>query len=164
MNRRFFTRAIVLLAVLTLPFGRMHAQAGKLPPFRMMQASGKLYKAENLPMGKPILIIYFSPDCEHCQKFMKNFFQKTNDFKKASVVMITYLPVEKLAQFDKDFSVQKFSNLYTGTEGTSFFVRNYYNIMQMPFTALYDKNGNFIASYSRDIPLNDLSKKLNSLN
>ena len=156
--------SLMALLIVVLPSGFVKAQAGKLPPFRMIQANGKLYKAENLPMGKPILIIYFSPDCDHCQKFMKEFFQKSNDFKKASVVMLTYQPVEKVVQFDKDYSIQKFSNLYTGTEGNSFFVRNYYNIMQMPFTALYDKNGNFITSYSREIPLKDLTKKLSALN
>jgi hypothetical protein len=35
------------------------AQTGKVPPFRMVLKNGKIYKAENLPFGRPIIIFYF---------------------------------------------------------------------------------------------------------
>lgn len=155
---------ICLLATLLLfCHAPVIAQPGKLPPFRVMQADGKVYKAENLPIGKPIVLLYFSPDCDHCEKFMNEFFKKTDAFKKASVVMITYLPIEKVAQFGRDYQVQRFANIIVGTEGMTFFVRNYYKLMEMPFAALHDKNGNLIKSYTRDIPLQDLSNLLNRL-
>ena len=65
------------------------AQAGKLPPFRIMQTSGKIFKAGDLPMGKPIIIIYFSPECDHCDKLMKELVKQKEEFKKASIAMIT---------------------------------------------------------------------------
>lgn len=139
------------------------AQTRKLPPFRMMQANGQVFKAESLPAGKPILLVYFSPECDHCQVFMKEFFKKGKDFSKTSVVMLTFTPVDKLAQFNKEHKTSAYSNIFSGTEGMKFFVRNYYNIMQMPFAALHDKNGNLIKTYSRDIPLKEVSEKLNSL-
>ncbi|MCU7548699.1 redoxin domain-containing protein [Chitinophagaceae bacterium LB-8] len=135
----------------------------KLPPFRIMQANGKLYKAENLPVGKPILLVYFSPDCDHCQKLMNEFFKSAEDFKKASIVMITYLPVDRVAQFNKEYEVQRFSNLVVGTEGMTFLVRNYYNLMEMPFAALHDKDGNLVKSYTRNVPLKELSNSLYQL-
>ena len=140
------------------------AQTGKLPPFRMMLANGKLFKAEDLPIGKPIIIIYFSPECDHCQKLMKELFKRTAELKKASIAMITYLPVDKVVAFQKLYGVNRYSNIYAGTEGSSFFVKNYYKLMEMPFAALYSKNGDFIKSYSREIDLNDLSKRLKKLN
>ena len=139
------------------------AQSNKVPPFRMTQSNGKLFNATNLPQGKPIMIIYFSPDCDHCQVMMKNWFKKVNDFKKASVAMITFLPIDKVMTFEKDFKVKQYPNIIVGTEGLSFFVRNYYQIMDMPFAALYDKNGNLIASYQKNIPLNELADKLKKL-
>ncbi len=77
--------------------------------------------------------------------------------------MITYLPVERVAKFVKDFSLNKYANIYAGTEGNSFFVRNYYKIMDMPFAALYTKEGVFVKSYEKNIDLNDLSRRLNNL-
>lgn len=148
-----------LLAVFVLA-STAFAQNGKLPPFRIMQANGNIFKAEQLPFEKPILVIYFSPECDHCRAFMKDFFKRASDFKKASVVMVTYLPVAEVTKFINDFNVSKYPNIYVGTEGSSYFLKNYYQIGDMPFTALYDKNGNIMVSYRKDPSLNDLALKV----
>src|SRR5690349_13413903 len=83
------------------------AQSGKVPPFQMMQANGKVFRAQDLPMGKPILLVYFSPECDHCEKMLKSFFKKASDFQKASVALITYLPVDKVAKFTKEYNLAK---------------------------------------------------------
>jgi thioredoxin-related protein len=148
-----------MLFLSTAAFG----QEGKIPPFRMMQSNGKVFRAQDLPIGKPIIIIYFSPECDHCEKLMKELFKRSSEFKKASIAMITYLPVENLSKFEKDHSLNKYTNIYAGTEGSSFFVRNYYKIREMPFVALYTKNGDLVKSYTRTITLKDLSEKLSKL-
>lgn len=161
MKRTF--RFFCLLGLLLFASTIASAQSGKLPPFRIMQANGKVFKAENLPFEKPIVIIYFSPECEHCTEFMKSFLKKASDFKKASVVLITFLPVQKVAKFNHEYKINTYPNITTGTEGDTFFVRNYYNIMDIPFAALYDKNGNLITSYQKTIPLTELAGKLKTL-
>jgi thiol-disulfide isomerase/thioredoxin len=167
MKNRYPILAVALLITMllcsTLAKTQVADKTVKLPPFRMMQVNGEVFKAEYLPIGKPILLIYFSPDCDHCEKLMTDFVKHAEAFKKASVVMITYLPVERVAQFKKDYSINRFSNIVVGTEGMTFFVRNYYNLVEMPFAALHDKNGNLIRSYERDVPLQDLSNLLNRL-
>ena len=155
---------IVLLILLLITTSFIQAQSGKLAPFKMMQTSGKIFKAQNLPMGKPILIVYFSPECDHCEKMLKNFFKQVTNFQKASVAFITYLPVEKVEKFEKDYNLPKYPNMYSGTEGSTFFVRNYYKIMDVPFVALYTKNGDFVTSYEKDVDLKVLAEKLRGLN
>ena len=140
------------------------AQAGKLPPFRIMQTSGKIFKAGDLPMGKPIIIIYFSPECDHCDRLMKELVKQKEELKKASIAMITYLPVEKVLEFEKTYSLKNYSNIYAGTEGNSFFLKNYYRLTEMPFAALYSKNGDLIKFYNKEVDLKDLSLRLNKLN
>ncbi|QNA46003.1 thioredoxin domain-containing protein [Lacibacter sediminis] len=135
----------------------------KIPPFRMALSDGNLFHASSLPMGKPVIVIYFSPECDHCQVLMKEWFKRSGDFRKASVAMITFLPLANVALFEKEFKTKQHSNIITGTEGTGFFVRNYYKVMDMPFVALHDKNGNLVSTYSKDIPLNTLAAKLRQL-
>jgi peroxiredoxin len=154
---------ILLLSWLLLVNTAVFAQAGKLPPFRMMQANGKVFKAEDLPMGKPIIIIYFSPDCDHCKKLMQRFFKHQASFKKASVAMVTYLPVEDVKKFVQKYSLSKYSNIYAGSEGNTFFLKNYYKLKQMPFIALYTKNGALVKSYTNEEAMPDLSNTLNTL-
>jgi thiol-disulfide isomerase/thioredoxin len=154
---------IIWLSCLLFTSSIALAQGGKIPPFRMLQSNNRIFKAEDLPMGKPIILIYFSPECDHCDKLMKELFGKAAQFKKASIAMITYLPIEKVSKFEREFSLNQYLNIYVGTEGTSFFVRDYYRLTEMPFVALYTSSGDFVKSYTKDVALKDLSDRLNKL-
>jgi thioredoxin-related protein len=154
---------IILLTGFLLVQTIVFAQVGKLPPFRMVQANGKVFKAEDLPMGKPIIIIYFSPDCDHCNQLMKDFIKRQANFKKASIAMVTYLPVDDVRKFVEKYNLGKYPNAYVGSEGNTFFLKNYYRLTQMPFIALYTKNGDFVKSYRNEEALTDLSNRVKNL-
>jgi thiol-disulfide isomerase/thioredoxin len=140
-----------------------YSQSNKVPPFQMIQSNGSLFKAENLPFGKPIVIIYFSPECEDCQQLTKELLNRINEFNKASIAMITYKSKDKVMQFVSDYHLDKYSNIYVGTEGDSFFVGNYYKVGKLPFIALYNKNGDLIKIYNKENSLDDLSEQLRYL-
>lgn len=162
MNRQIsFT--ILLLASLIINISAS-AQSGKVPPFQMMQPNGKIFRAQNLPIGKPIVIIYFSPDCEECQKLTKELLERINDFKNVSFAMITYQPIEMVSQYMQKNRLGTYPNIYVGTEGSSLFVRNYYNILKFPFMTLYNKNGDLIVKYtSTQVNVEDLHQRVKSL-
>jgi hypothetical protein len=74
------------------------------------------------------------------------------------------LPIDKVSKFEKDYNLATYPNMYSGTEGSTFFVRNYYKINEVPFVALYTKNGGFVTSYEKEVDLKLLAKKLKVLN
>jgi len=154
---------ILLFSLLLLVSVRVCAQSGKIPPFSMMQGSGKVFKAQDLPIGKPIIIIYFDPDCDHCEKTTKELLSRIAEFGKASIAMVTYMPVNKVIEFEKKYELKKYQNIYVGTEGNSFFLRNYYRLTTMPFIVLYTKNGDIVKEYRTYGPLTDLSIQLKNL-
>jgi thiol-disulfide isomerase/thioredoxin len=163
--KKYKRRWILILFYVTVAscsFGQK--QSIKLPPFQILQENRKIFKAEYLPMGKPIMVIYFSPDCDHCKSFIKELLKQSAKFKKASVALITYEDIDKVKTFYKKFAFYKYPNIYIGTEGTSFFVRDYYKIVSMPFVALHNKNGDLIQSFQRNIPINTLMTTLQKLN
>jgi hypothetical protein len=140
------------------------AQSGKVPPFRMVQSDGKVFKAENLPFEKAIIIVYFSPECDDCQQLTDGILSHMEDLKNVSIAMITYLGVETVSQFVNRNHLNKYSNIYVGTEGNYLFVKDYYKIEQFPFMALYNKNGDLIKKYSsKEINLNDILIRLKKL-
>jgi peroxiredoxin len=127
----------------------------------MVQKNGKVYKAENLPLGKPIIIFYFSPECEECHSVLKEILSRMEEFKSASIAMITYLSVESVAKFVDDNNLEKYPNMFVGTEGNLFFVLNYYDIVQFPFIALYTREGNLVKKYyNNQIDIDDLLRNL----
>lgn len=134
-----------------------------LPPFKMYRSDKTIFNAAELPKTKPVILIYFDPDCEHCQKLMKELFQKIDAFKKAEIIMVTFKSIEEVAGFEKLHSTQKYTNIIVGTEGVGFYLRNYYGLVTMPFTALYDKEGNLNYSYRKETPVDDLINRLKTL-
>jgi thioredoxin-related protein len=154
---------LMLLAGLLIT-STLSSQSNKIPPFQMMQADRKVFKAQFLPLGKPIVLIYFSPDCEECQKLTKEMLERIEELKNVSIAMITYQPVELVAQYVTKNNLGKYPNIYVGTEGSSLFVRNYYDIRLFPFMTLYNKDGDLIVKYtSKQVNVDDLLVRIKKL-
>ncbi len=138
-------------------------KAGEIPPFKMLQTNGRYFTAMDIPREKPIVIIYFAPDCEHCQVLMNELFKKMPAFKNTELVLVTFKSIEEVADFEKAYGTRKYDNIHVGTEGNTFFLRMYYKIQNTPFTILYDKNGKAICSYRAKTPVDDLISHINQL-
>src|SRR6478736_5276444 len=114
----FLTRGLICLSTTVLFSLAVLSQS--LPPFKMYRSDKTIFSAAELPKTKPTILIYFDPDCDHCQKLMKELFQKIEAFKKAEIIMVTFKPVEEIAAFEKLHNTQKYSNIVVGTEGVGF--------------------------------------------
>lgn len=153
----------VFLIGLIVLFFSVKVFSQTIPPFKLYRSDKTIFNAVDLPKTKPLVLIYFDPDCEHCQKLMTELFKKIDKFKKTQIVMVTYKPVEELAPFEKKYGTKKYSNITVGTEGLSFRLRNYYELVTMPFTALYDKQGNLNYSYRKETSVDDLVSRLKKI-
>lgn len=138
----------------------LFSQSTSVPSFKLTQANGSVYNSQSIVAGKPLLMVYFSPECDHCIVFMKDFFKRANEFKKSNVIFITYLPLDRVVKFAADFPVAKYPNITLGTEGMKFIVRNHYGIQNMPYAVVYNKDGKFMAKYEREIPIDGILNKL----
>jgi thiol-disulfide isomerase/thioredoxin len=156
-------RSSLLSGILILVSSITYSQHNKVPPFQIIQSDSKIFMAGNLPMGKPIIIIYFSPECEDCQQLTKELLNRIKEFNNASIAMITNLSLDKVKQFVTEYHLDKYPNIFPGTEGNSFFVGKYYGIGKLPFMALYNKNGDLIKIYDKDISIEDLLIHLRDL-
>ena len=164
MNRfRIYLTASIFSCFTFILFfpSRMNSQT--IPPFKMTLSNNKILNAADLPKGKPLVLIYFDPDCDHCQKLMTELFKKINSVKKVEMVLITFKSVTEVAAFEKKYTTSKYANMKVGTEGTLFYLKNYYKLVKMPFTALYDSKGNYSYSYRDETPMDDLIKRLQGL-
>ncbi|MDR0793921.1 MAG: redoxin domain-containing protein [Chitinophagaceae bacterium] len=165
--KRFFKSSLLgvgglllFITILLVISATAHAQRTKLPPFRIVQENNTVFKAGQLPQGKPVVLIYFLPDCEHCHVVITNLLKHINEFDKASVVMVTYYPPAEVGKFARKYGFDKRSNFYLGTEGNSFIIKNYYNLSKLPFMALYTKNGDLVKAYYSEEGFNDLLQQL----
>src|SRR5947209_3656227 len=64
-----------------------------LPPLQLILSdSATKYTKEDLPKNKQVLIVLFSPDCEHCQHEAEMFYAGRDLLSKVHIVMITTYP------------------------------------------------------------------------
>lgn len=159
-NRFVFSMLIVLLLIISQ---NGFSQAAKVPPFKIVKADGTLFRAQDLPLDKPIIIIYFSPECEECQKVTEELVSKIESYWKASIVMVTYLPVNTLEPYIMKNRLHIYPNIIVGTEGNSFFLRYYYNVVHFPFIALYNKKGDLVKAFYNETNLTEVTKRLKDL-
>ena len=139
------------------------AVSQSIPDFTMQLTNGKLFTAKDLSHEKPVIIIYFSPDCEHCQILMNEIFRRIQNFKNAEIIMATFNPLGEVIAFEKLYQTTKYPNIKVGIEKPIFFFRVYYNLENTPFTALFNKQGKLVISYKTQTPVDDLIKHLNTL-
>lgn len=156
---RFFLFACIIL--LLSQAGKAHAQS--IPPFRIQLTNGKIFTPQNLSKENPLLIIYFAPDCEHCQVLIHSLIKRITDFKKSQIVLVSFEPLRDVIKFEKNYHLSAYSNIKCGTEIPTFYFKNLFNLSKTPFTALYNKKGNLVISYQNETPLDDLMKHLKQL-
>lgn len=130
--------------------------ADDIPAFKILQTNGHFFQGSELDKHKPVVLIYFAPDCPHCQVLMEGLFKNLAVFRKTQLVLVTFKPVSELQLFERQFNTAKYANIKTGTEGTTYFLRYYYNINTTPFTAVFNK-GHMVCSYrNTDTPISEI--------
>jgi thioredoxin-related protein len=144
-------------------FYSLNISAQTLPAFQMKLTNGKVFSSSEISQKTPLILIYFAPDCEHCQALMKQIFSQINTFKNTQLVLVTFEPVQVLPAFEKEFQTPKYANIKVGSEVQPLYLQKYYQLQHTPFTALFDKNRKLIISYKEYTPLSDLIKKLKGL-
>jgi thiol-disulfide isomerase/thioredoxin len=135
-----------------------------IPPYHILTPDSVYVTPINLKKGKPVLIIYFSPDCSHCQHMMYELKPKMKDLKNTQVIMITFVQqIQAIRNFVRDFDLKKYPNFIVGTEGYTMVVQRFYDVHTTPFTALYDKNQKLVKSWDKAPTVDELTNEVKKL-
>ncbi|HEV7330601.1 MAG TPA: redoxin domain-containing protein [Flavisolibacter sp.] len=152
------------MAVLFVVPQNLAAQTdSQLPRFGMTLSNGRFFTAADIPKDKPVLLIYFAPDCDHCHTLMNAFFKKAFSFSSAEVIMVTFTPIKEVAAFEKSFQTARFTHIKIGSEGSSHYLRQFYKLQNTPFAALYNREGKLVASYRKNPSVDSLLNQLKQL-
>jgi thiol-disulfide isomerase/thioredoxin len=149
----FFSIAALSQQIDTLP---PYQQIPIIPPFKIqMMDSTSWFSKANLSNKKPTLIIYFSPDCGHCQLETEELISNIKALEKLQIVMTTSRPFEDVKNFYDYYKLSRFPTIKYGVDPTRFVV-NFYKVATTPFSAYYDKKGNLVKVYEKGIDWKEL--------
>ena len=88
MNTRTHIRIslLILLGAFGLT-GLVKAQE-HLPPFEFEHVNGGLLRQQDLPKGRTVFVLFFSPDCDHCNRQAQLIQAELPLFRQATLVWV----------------------------------------------------------------------------
>lgn len=130
-----------------------------VPPFRLLQTdSSTVFTKASLKKNKSVLVMLFSPDCEHCRHETEDIISRIRELKKIQIVMATIVPFNKMKQFYTEFALARFDNITVGRD-IDYLLPSFYDIRNLPFLALYDKKRKLIEVVEGSLPVEKILAK-----
>jgi len=118
-----------------------------IPPFHLLKLDSATYLTkDDIKKHRRTLVMFFSPDCDHCKHQTESILADFNNFKDVEIVMATYQPFSEMKDFYEHYHLADHPNIKIGRD-EKFFLAPFYKIRNLPYLALYDKKGNLITTF-----------------
>jgi thiol-disulfide isomerase/thioredoxin len=131
-----------------------------VPPFKLLLTdSSTSFTKEKLDKKKSVMIMLFSPDCDHCKHETEEIIKNIDAFKKAQIIMSTTMPFEKMATYYNHYDLKRFDNIVVGKD-VSYLLPVFYDIRNLPFLAFYNKKKELISVFSGALPIDKVIEEL----
>ncbi|WP_342646799.1 protein disulfide isomerase family protein [Mucilaginibacter sp. CSA2-8R] len=154
-------RILFFLSLIVITVGCTRAQNSgniqNIPDYRILDADSVYRTPANLKKNQPVMIVYFSPDCSHCQHLMDEIKGQMKNFSKIQIVMVSAVDYRMIKGFYKDFGISAYPNITVGTEGNSYKVLQYYNVKTTPYIAIYNHQHKLLKAYEKAPKIEDLA-------
>ena len=109
-----------------------------LPSFNLlMMDSTTVFNTDSIREGKPFVILYFSPDCEHCHEQVKLLLENMPSFKSIQFYFFTPFSFKLLKQFYKYYHLYNYPNITVGYD-YKFFIPAHYKPNSVPWVFIFN--------------------------
>ena len=113
----------------------------QIPAFKIFIAPDSVaFSNEELIKNKPVVLMFFNPDCEHCQRETKELIAYKEELKDIQFVMVSALPFKLIKEFYTDYNIAAMPNIKMGQDPT-FSLGTKYRPTRYPAIFVYDTNG-----------------------
>ena len=118
-----------------------------IPPFHLLKSDSATYiTKDDIKKHHRTIVMFFSPDCDHCKHQTESILAAGDRFKDIEIVMATYQPFEEMKEFNEHYRIYEHPNIKLGRD-EKFFLAPFYKIRNLPYLALYDKKGNLVTTF-----------------
>jgi len=131
----------------------------KIPAFRILNQDSVYLTNASLQKNKPVMIVYFSPDCSHCQRMMYEMKPHMKAFANVQVVMVTFIQttyLKLLKDFRMTYGLSAYPNFMMGTEYPDYAVQRYFQVYTTPYIAIYDRKGKLVKAFDKAPKIEDM--------
>lgn len=131
-----------------------------IPNFNILLLdSSTRFNTSDIPYGKDIILMYFSPDCHYCQEETKDLIKHINDLKNVLLYMCSGSSLKEIKDFSEYYQLANYPNIITGRDYSFSFI-NYYKPTSIPFMALYNKKKQLDKIFLGAVTVNDIYQEI----
>lgn len=148
-----------LIAITLGAFAQETAINQNIPPYRILTTDSVYVTPAKLKKNTRLMIIYFAPDCSHCQHLVFDLKPKMKELGNTQIVMITWskdFDIRAIKTFYRDYNLAAYPNITMGTEGYTYVVQKYYQVHTTPFIAIYNRKGKMVKYFDKPPKVEDL--------
>ena len=129
-----------------------------LPAFNIMLTdSNTIVNTYNIPEGKPTLIMFFDPECKHCQAVTKKLLEHMDSLKDIRFYLITSVhDFSKIRSFYNEYHLADYKNIEVVGRDYEFFFITYYGIKYVPDMVLYDGHKKLVKFFEGHVTTSEL--------
>ena len=135
-------------------FLSLHAQPENppkaLPDFVFYDLNRNFFTKENLIKGKPVIVFFFDPYCDHCQKQTKMITENANKFKNVQFVFVSTETYKALKEFYNNYLKGKNLNVFV-VKDKDYQFDNYFSYSVAPRLFVYDENWNYVKDFKNEV-------------
>jgi len=137
----------------------VYARFPTIPKFTIYKApDSTAFTRDNLKK-KPTVFIIFDPECDHCQRETDSIIAHMGEFRKAQIIMITYLAHDAMMKFYSDYNIAKYPTITMGSD-PKFFFPTFFQVRNLPAIFIYDKNRKLKKNYEGTVKLEKIIEAL----
>ena len=127
------------------------ANIGHLPSFDLLLSDSLTHiNTKDVKEGKPVALLYFSPDCEHCQEETKSILDHMDSLRDVQFYFITNDALERIRIFVSAFLLNKYSNITVGWDNQFLFPRQFKGAAP-PYLVMYDRKLKQIGVFNGEV-------------
>lgn len=139
---------VFLFALLLIPGSGLMAQ--DLPKFSFYDAGGKVFTQANIKPGTPVIVVYFDPDCDHCNKQAQLIKAEITKFAGVQMVWVAFpASMEAITAFGKKYFPTQFGNSFYFLRDNDYTFDRSFGYSEAPSIYVYNKARKLVKSYSK---------------
>ena len=99
--------------------------------------------------------MFFSPDCEHCQKETKELLAYKNDLKSIQIIMLSPSNYPTLKQFYNEYGIAAMPNIRMAQD-INYAFGSLYQIRTFPSLYVYNDAGKLLKAFVGNVSVPDI--------
>ncbi len=133
----------------------------KLPEFNILQPDSTWLTRQQLPAADFIIIVYFSPDCGHCQYEAKEMINNMDSLQNTFILWVSYRDMADIKGFAQTYGFYNHKNLKVGRD-PSYTIPSFFQIKYTPYVAVYNKKGEYLKAFEGGVEMPELNSFLSA--